>query len=100
MIKTTTQKDLLLYVYNETKLLDSDRIQRAIDGDPLLSNDYQEIVKITETLDVECPAPSEEAIRNILLHAWTNDTKKNSGNFISAVFLFVLSNLFVFFNAP
>ncbi|MBK6445722.1 MAG: hypothetical protein IPG90_05405 [Bacteroidetes bacterium] len=69
MIKTTTQKDLLLYVYNETKLLDSDRIQRAIDGDPLLSNDYQEIVRITETLDVVCPAPSEEAIRNILLHA-------------------------------
>ena len=69
MIKTTTQKDLLRYAYTETKLLDSDRIQRAIDGDPLLSNDYQEIVKVMEMLDVSCPAPSDEAIRKILLHA-------------------------------
>ena len=43
MNKTSTQKELLRYAYNETDLSDSDRIQKSIDGDPLVQQDYNEI---------------------------------------------------------
>ncbi|HRH65675.1 MAG TPA: hypothetical protein PLU53_05215 [Bacteroidia bacterium] len=69
MNKTTTQKDLLLYAYNETKLLDSDRIQRAVDGDPVIAGEYREITSMLELLDSAGPSPSEKSIQNILSHA-------------------------------
>ena len=39
MIKTTTYSDLINYAYNENGLIDGDRTQRAIDGDPNLKSE-------------------------------------------------------------
>lgn len=65
MNKTTT-KDLILYAYNETDLKDSDRIQRSIDGDPLVQNDYREITDTLSGLDGTHVQPSQEVIKKIL----------------------------------
>jgi hypothetical protein len=66
MNKTTTQQDLILYAYNESDLKDSDRIQRSIDGDPIVQGDFNEIVDTLNTLDEGKVQPSEDTIRNIL----------------------------------
>ena len=68
MNKTTTQ-DLILYAYNETDLKDSDRIQRSIDGDPLVQNDYKEITETLSALDETHVQPSEDVIKKILAFA-------------------------------
>ena len=69
MIKTTTQSDLILYAYNESGLLDSDRIQRSIDGDPLVEQDYHEIIQTMDLMDAVQLAPSEESMEKIIAFA-------------------------------
>jgi hypothetical protein len=69
MNKTSTQKDLLRYAYNETDLPDSDRIQRAIDGDPLVQQDYNEIHDVIKTLDEGKVSPSEKSLKAIMKKA-------------------------------
>ena len=66
MNKTSTQEDLLRYAYNETNLPDSDRIQRAIDGDPLVQEDYKEIHDVLNTLDEGRVSPSEKSLKAIM----------------------------------
>ncbi|MCX6291707.1 MAG: hypothetical protein NT126_08080 [Bacteroidetes bacterium] len=66
MIKTTTLKDLVLYAYNETNLSDSDRIQRNIDGDPLVQQEYKEITEVFKALNEQMPGPSEKSMEKIL----------------------------------
>lgn len=66
MNKTTTQNDLLLYAYNESDMKDSDRIQRAIDGDPLIEEEYREINETLEILDQGKVSPSDSVIKKIL----------------------------------
>lgn len=65
-VTTTQQHELLLYYYNECGMLDSDRIQRSIDGDPVIQSDYQEIVERLDNLSIELVEPSEHSIRRIL----------------------------------
>ena len=66
MIKTTTQKDLILYASNETGLAESDRIQRGIDGDPLIQQDYSEIIFSLNTLNEIGLDPSRSSVEKIL----------------------------------
>lgn len=66
MAKTTTTKDLLLYAYNETDLLNSDRIQRGIDGDPLVTGEYKEVLEALENLNCQLPVPGDACIQRIL----------------------------------
>ena len=66
MIKRSTLSDLISYAYNETGLCESDRIQRSIDGDPVVRNDYKEIVEVINILDSATPEISPEAIEKIL----------------------------------
>ena len=69
MIKTTTQSDLLLYAYNESGLQESDRIQRNIDGDPLVQEEFDEIVGAMNTLDNSLIEPSEKSVEKIIAFA-------------------------------
>jgi len=69
MDKTSTHSDLLKYAYNETNLPESDRIQRSIDGDPLVQQDYNEINDVLKTLDEGKVSPSEKSIQAILKKA-------------------------------
>jgi hypothetical protein len=66
MIKTTTYSDLLLYAYNETDMGQSVLIQRSLDGDPVLQNDYDEIVSTMSALDSAQPPVPTRAIETIL----------------------------------
>jgi hypothetical protein len=66
MIKRTTYSDLLLYAYNETGLCDSDRIQRAVDSDPVIAGDFQEVIEFMGMLDEARPAVSPQALARIL----------------------------------
>ena len=66
MNKTTTSHDLLLYAANETDLKDSDRIQRSIDGDPLVQSEYSEILESLSPLEGTSVQPAEATIRKIL----------------------------------
>lgn len=66
MIKTTTYSDLITYAYNENGLIDGDRTQRALDGDPLLKSDFDEIVSVINTLDSAAPKVPERCIEKIL----------------------------------
>ena len=66
MIKRSTLSDLLSYAYNETGLIESDRIQREIDGDPLLQDEYKEITITLNVLDDAKPDINPEVIKRIL----------------------------------
>lgn len=66
MNKTTTQQDLILYAYNESDLKNSDRTQRAIDGDPLIQSDYNEIIETLASLDGGLVQPSDESVNKIM----------------------------------
>ena len=69
MTKTTTQKNLLLYAYNECGLLDSDSIQRSIDGDPLVQHEFTELVNAIHSFDACALDPSEKSIDAILAYS-------------------------------
>lgn len=66
MMETTTQNELLIYAYNESGLHDSDRIQRAIDGDPLVADEFNQIVSVMEMLDKAVPEINPATIQRIL----------------------------------
>ncbi len=66
MINTITFNQLLAYAYNETGLLESDRIQRTIDGDPLIQFEYQELVGMLTVLDGAVPKVSEKCIETLM----------------------------------
>lgn len=66
MADTSTFNQLLAYAYNETGLLESDRIQRTIDGDPLIGQEYKEIVNLVQTLDAATPVVSEKCVEQLL----------------------------------
>ena len=51
MNQNYTAEDLILYAYNETELRDSVRIQNQIDSDPLIADEYREIVASINSLD-------------------------------------------------
>jgi hypothetical protein len=65
-MKKSTLSDLLSYAYNETGLCDSDHIQRSIDGDPLLQQEYEELFKILNLLDEAKPEISTATLEKIL----------------------------------
>ena len=69
MNKTTTQKDLLLYAYNESGISDSDRIQRSIDGDPLIQQEFNELNEALFSMDKMLLNPSEKSMDVILSFA-------------------------------
>jgi hypothetical protein len=66
MMKTTTQSDLISYAYNETGMHDSDRIQRSIDGDPVVTDEFNDIVSVMEILDQAKPELKPSLIEKIL----------------------------------
>jgi hypothetical protein len=72
MNKTTTKQDLILYAYNESDLKNSDRIQRGIDGDPLVQDEFNEIIDALSSLDSGKVQPSEATLKKIMAFAKSN----------------------------
>lgn len=69
MHKISTLNKLVPYAYNETGLIEGDQTQRAIDGDPLVAQEYREIVEMINILDQVHLVPSEDCIKRILAHS-------------------------------
>jgi hypothetical protein len=66
MNKTTTQIDLMNYAYNQTGLIKSDLIQRSIDGDPVVKDEFNEIVTVMNLLDNAKPEINPSSLEKIL----------------------------------
>ena len=66
MVHISTYSDLLSYAYNETGLSDSDRIQRSIDGDPVVRDEFHEVTAVLGLLDEATPAVPQESVDRIL----------------------------------
>jgi hypothetical protein len=66
MTKTSTFSDLLSYAYNETDLQNSDRIQKSIDGDPLVQEEFDQLNATIQLLDEATPEINPEVIEKIL----------------------------------
>ncbi len=69
MNKIATQENLIRYAYNETRLFEADQVQRAIDGDPLIREEYQEITEVLNKLSEVKLEPSDTCIAGILAKA-------------------------------
>jgi hypothetical protein len=61
-----SQEDLLLYAYNETELTESVLIQQSIDGDPLVEDEYQEIVASIDVLNKVLFEPDQETMDRLM----------------------------------
>ena len=69
MKKTTTLNDLILFAYNETKLLDTVLTERAIDRDIEVAETYKELLATIDLVDAELAnmmEPSKASVNRIL----------------------------------
>ncbi|MEO0310928.1 MAG: hypothetical protein RIQ89_585 [Bacteroidota bacterium] len=68
MSKTTT-KELIKYAYNDANISESHQTQVAIDGDPLIAQDYAELLQTLALLDGFKQCPSQQTVDRILKFA-------------------------------
>ena len=66
MKKIYTKEDLILYAYNETELTDTVLIQNSIDGDPLVEDEYKELLNSIALLDKVMHEPDEEVMNRLM----------------------------------
>jgi hypothetical protein len=66
MNKMYSTEDLILYAYNETELTDTVLIQQSIDGDPLVQNEFNEIVASINVLDKALLEPDQSVIDRLM----------------------------------
>ena len=62
----TQHEQWIRYYYNECDLIESDRLQRNLDGDPIMATEYQELVEVLDQLTLPGLQPSEECVQRIL----------------------------------
>lgn len=68
MNKTST-KNLIKYAYNDTRLTETVETRNAIDGDPLIAAEYNELLETMKTMDELDLNPSDETVKAILKKA-------------------------------
>lgn len=69
MDENSTLNDLIRFAYNETSILETVRILKSIESDPLVAQLYQEIQSSLEELDNLAVNPSEKSVSSILFYA-------------------------------
>lgn len=69
MIKTSTTENLILYLFNETGMSDSVLIQREIDTDPEIKNEFDSIKRAVRYIDKALIDPSPECLNKIMRYA-------------------------------
>lgn len=69
MIKTSTTENLILYLFNETGMSDSVLIQRDIDTDPEVENEFDSIKRAVRYIDKALMDPSPECLNKIMRYA-------------------------------
>jgi hypothetical protein len=73
MVQTSTTENLILYLFNETKMVDSVLIQREIDQDAEVENEFENIKSALDYLDKALIAPSEKSISKIMAYAHSHN---------------------------
>lgn len=66
MEQTFTIDDYVRYIYNETDLPDTVLIQRSIDNDEEVEEDFQQLVKTVKLLDKILQKPRQATVNKIL----------------------------------
>ena len=66
MEQTFTIDDYVRYIYNETDLPDTVLIQRSIDNDEEVEEDFQQLVKTVKLLDKILQEPRQATVNKIL----------------------------------
>ena len=66
MEQTFTIDDYVRYIYNETDLPDTVLIQRSIDNDEEVEEDFQQLVKTVQLLDKILQEPRQSTVNKIL----------------------------------
>ena len=69
MDKDCTLNYLVSYMYNETELMDSVIVQKAIDHDEEVAETYQDLLAARALLDKTLMRPSSKALQNVLKYA-------------------------------
>jgi hypothetical protein len=69
MHKKFTPNDLLLYLYNETKMTESVLIQKAIDYDCETEEEFEDLKATVKQLDKLLETPSKHCVDNILKYS-------------------------------
>ena len=69
MHKKFTPNDLLLYLYNETKMTESVLIQKAIDFDSETEEEFEDLKATVRQLDTLLEMPSKHCMDNILKYS-------------------------------
>lgn len=69
MNETSTNENLILYYFNETDLAKTVMVQRAIDVDVVVRDEFEEIKSVFSTLDELISMPSEHSIDSIMAYS-------------------------------
>lgn len=70
MLKNYTTNDLVLYLYNETELDDTVFIQKAIDHDVEVEEEFSQLVAVKQLLDqFSCTMPKPATVESIMAYS-------------------------------
>lgn len=77
MNKTSTTEKLVLYLFNETGMTDSVIVQREIDNNEDVYQEFTSIKRAFRYVDCALADPSPECVKNILKYAAQTAVKSN-----------------------
>jgi hypothetical protein len=69
MDEISTLNDLIRFAYNETEILETVQISKAIEADPLVGSLYKELRVSMDLLDKFAADPSDESVQGIFAYA-------------------------------
>lgn len=69
MVQTSTTESLILYLFNETDMIESVLIQREIDENMEVENEFEHMKSALEYLDNALINPSEASVSKIMAFA-------------------------------
>jgi len=69
MTVSVTQNDLLLYLYNESGITESVAVQKAIDSNHEIAEEFAGLVSVKTLLDQTMLSASESSIASVMAYA-------------------------------
>ena len=69
MDEISTLNELIRFAYNETEILETVQITRAMEADPLIEGMYQELMMSLDLLEKFSADPSDESVQSIFAYA-------------------------------
>lgn len=70
MDQTSTQTDLLRLIYQETDRLETSDLLSAIEADPVIKQEFNELLALQGCMDKYFVSPSETAVHNVISHIY------------------------------